>query len=61
MSVQEFSALSEAEKMQKVQAYNKSHPNDPIENKGAQPQQNNQGSQMTQFQNDVNWNNVKLQ
>ena len=70
-SVQEFQNLSEAEKQEKVQAYNKTHPNDPIEdkktsqavNKPEKSQQsgNGQGSEMTKFINDVDWKKVKLQ
>ena len=60
MSVKEFSALPEEEKMQKVQTFNQSHPNDKIADKGAQPQEP-QGTQMAQFHNDVNWANVKLE
>ena len=60
MSVEEFSQLPEEEKMEKVQKYNKNHPNDKIEDKGKQGQAS-QGSEMNDFFNTVNWNNVKLE
>jgi DNA-directed RNA polymerase specialized sigma subunit len=60
MSVEEFSQLPEEEKMEKVHEYNKNHPNDKIEDKGKQGQ-NSQGSEMNDFFNTVNWNNVKLE
>ena len=63
MSVQEFSKLPEQEKSRKVQEFNKDHPNNRIEDKGFAPQapQQNQGSEMNNFFNTVNWNNVKLE
>jgi hypothetical protein len=60
MSVREFSQLPEEKKMEKVQEYNKNHPNNKIEDKGVQPQ-NSQGSEMNNFFNTVNWGNVKLE
>ena len=62
MSVEEFVNLPEDEKAQKVQAYNKAHPDDKIEEKGKnqQPMQPI-GNEMQQFHNDINWDNVKLE
>ena len=57
MSYEEFSKLSEEEKAEKVRAYNKAHPDNPIQDKGAEFM----GVQMQNFKNDVNWKNVKLQ
>ena len=60
MSVEEFAALSESEKVEKVHKYNETHPNDPIEDKGmqAQPPQN---PEIDKFRNDIDWNKIKLQ
>lgn len=60
MSVKEFSQLPEEEKSRKVQEYNKDHSNNRIDEKKAQ-QQASQGSEMNNFFNTVNWNNVKLE
>jgi DNA-directed RNA polymerase specialized sigma subunit len=61
MSYEDFAKLSETEKQAKVQAYNETHPNDPIEDKQVQPQQNAQGSEMEKFRNDIDWKKLKLQ
>ena len=72
-SVQEFLQLSDSEKAEKVEEYNKTHPNDPIENKGArgeaQPPVPNgaeatqypPGSEMDEFQKYLKGNKIKLQ
>jgi len=72
-SVQEFLQLSDAQKAEKVEEYNKTHPNDPIEHKGARgevqpPQQSGaegvqypQGSEMDEFQKYLKGKKIKLQ
>lgn len=60
MSYEEFAALSEAEKAEKVHEYNRTHPDDPIEDKGVPPQ-SLQNPEMDKFRNDVDWDKIKLQ
>ena len=73
-SVQEFMQLSESQKAEKIEQYNKTHPNDPIEHKGARgevqpPQQQSgsegiqypQGSEMDEFQKYLKGKKIKLQ
>lgn len=72
-SVQDFLKLSTAQKVEKVEEYNKVHPNNPIEYRGAkgdiQPPQVNgvqevqypQGSEMDEFQKYLKGRKIKLQ
>ena len=60
MSPEEFSALSESEKAEKVHEYNQTHPYDQIEEKGSAPQ-GAQGAEMDKFRNDIDWKKIKLQ
>ena len=60
MIVEEFSALSESEKAEKVHEYNETHPNDRIEDKGMPPQLP-QNPEMDKFRNDIDWDKIKLQ
>lgn len=69
-SVQEFLNTPEALKHLKIEEYNKSHPNDPIGNKGARGEINRQetkstedskGTEMSKFMKDIDWKKLKLQ
>ncbi|MBQ9245640.1 hypothetical protein IJ182_05165 [bacterium] len=60
MSPQKFAALPEKEKIKKVHEYNETHPNDKIEDKGAQPQ-SPMGAEMNKFMNDIDWNKINLE
>ena len=57
MSIEDFCALSEEEKMRKVQAYNEKHPENPIPYKGQVPQ----NTELERFKNDIDWSKIRLQ
>ena len=71
-SPQEYLKLSESQKVEKIEQYNKIHPNDPIQNKGArgevQPAVNNydgvqypKGSEMDEFQKFLKNKKIRLE
>jgi len=69
-SIEEFLKMTDEQKKQKVEEYNRTHPNNPIADKDkrdnavlppdALTTQQTQGSIMNKFMNDVDWKKIKL-